>query len=151
MTAVNRGEDRGKNREKRMSLGAHLIELRKRLFISAIAIVVGMVPGWVLTDLFVWEAIQEPVARVAEAQGTDTAIIFPTISSAFDLRLQIAFTLGLVISAPGLALPDLRVPRARAQHARAQVHLRVLRDGDPAVLRGLRGRLARAAEHRASS
>ncbi|GAA1755637.1 twin-arginine translocase subunit TatC [Agromyces humatus] len=83
-----------------MSLGAHLIELRKRLFISAIAIVLGMVAGWVLTDLFVWDAIQEPVVRVAEAQGTDTAIVFPTISSAFDLRLQIAFTLGLVISAP---------------------------------------------------
>jgi sec-independent protein translocase protein TatC len=98
MSAV---KDRGeKNREKRMSLGAHLIELRKRLFISAIAIVVGMALGWWLTDVFVWEAIQEPVERVAEAQGSDTAIIFPTISSAFDLRLQIAFTLGIVISAP---------------------------------------------------
>ncbi len=100
MTAV---KDRGeKNREKRMSLGAHLIELRKRLFISAIAIVVGMVGGWVLTDLYVWDAIQEPVVRVAEARGQDaaTAIVFPTISSAFDLRLQIALTLGLVISSP---------------------------------------------------
>ena len=98
MSAV---KDRGeKNREKRMSLGAHLIELRKRLFISAIAIVVGMALGWWLTDAFVWQAIQEPVERVAEAQGNDTAIIFPTISSAFDLRLQIAFTLGIVVSAP---------------------------------------------------
>ena len=59
-----------------------------------------MALGWWLTDVFVWEAIQEPVERVAEAQGSDTAIIFPTISSAFDLRLQIAFTLGIVISAP---------------------------------------------------
>ncbi|GAA2023463.1 twin-arginine translocase subunit TatC [Agromyces tropicus] len=87
-----------------MSLGEHLVELRKRLFRSAIAIVVGMVAGWILTDLFVWQAIQEPVNRVVEAQqGTDAAtagIIFPTISSAFDLRLQIAFTLGVVISAP---------------------------------------------------
>ncbi len=97
MTAV---KDRGMNREKRMSLGAHLIELRKRLFISAIAIVVGGGLGWWLTDAYVWEAIQAPVAQVAEAQGTDTAIVFPTISSAFDLRLQIAFTLGIVISAP---------------------------------------------------
>jgi sec-independent protein translocase protein TatC len=98
MTAV---KDRGeKNREKRMSLGAHLLELRKRLFISAIAIVLGGVAGWVLTDLFVWEAIQEPVEKVAQAQGGNTGIIFPTISSAFDLRLQIALTLGLVISAP---------------------------------------------------
>lgn len=98
MTAV---KDRGeKNREKRMSLGQHLIELRKRLFISAIAIVVGAGLGWWLTDLFVWDAIQEPVQRVAEAQGSDTAIIFPTISSGFDLLLQIAFTLGIVISSP---------------------------------------------------
>jgi sec-independent protein translocase protein TatC len=98
MSAV---KDRGsKNRERRMSLGAHLIELRKRLFISAIAIVVGAVAGWWLTDVVVWEAIQAPVEQVAEAQGGDTGIIFPTISSAFDLRLQIAFTLGLVISAP---------------------------------------------------
>jgi sec-independent protein translocase protein TatC len=99
MTAVkDRGEK--KNREKRMSLGAHLIELRKRLFISAIAIVVAAGLGWWLTDLFVWDAIQEPVQRVAEAQGSSAAIFFPTISSAFDLRLQIAFTLGLVLSSP---------------------------------------------------
>ena len=102
MSAV---KDRGtRNPEKRMSLGEHLLELRKRLFISAIAIAVGMVFGWILTDLFVWQAIQEPVNRVVEAQAGDEApsagIIFPTISSAFDLRLQIAFTLGIVISAP---------------------------------------------------
>lgn len=98
MTAVSqRGE---KNREKRMSLGEHLIELRKRLFISAIAIVVGMVGGWILTDLYVWNAIQEPVQRVAEATGKDAEIVFPTIASAFDIRLQIAFTIGIVISSP---------------------------------------------------
>ncbi|MCD2442149.1 twin-arginine translocase subunit TatC [Agromyces sp. SYSU K20354] len=83
-----------------MSLGAHLIELRKRLFISAIAIVLGMVAGWVLTDLFVWDALQDPVQRVAEARGDDTAIIFQTITSSFDLMLQISFTIGIVISAP---------------------------------------------------
>lgn len=98
MTAV---KDRGeKNREKRMSLGAHLVELRKRLFISAIAIVVGMVAGWVLTDLYVWDALQDPVQRVAEARGDDTAIVFQTISSSFDLMLQISLTLGIVISSP---------------------------------------------------
>lgn len=98
MSAV---KDRGeKNREKRMSLGAHLIELRKRLFIAAIAIVVGTAVGWWLTDAFVWDALQEPVNRVAEARGDDTAIIFQTISSSFDLMLQIAFTIGIVISSP---------------------------------------------------
>lgn len=98
MTAV---KDRGeKNREKRMSLGAHLLELRKRLFISAIAIVLGMVAGWILTDLYVWDALQDPVQRVAEARGDDTAIVFQTISSSFDLMLQISLTIGIVISSP---------------------------------------------------
>jgi sec-independent protein translocase protein TatC len=105
-----RGE---KNRERRMSLGAHLIELRKRLFIAAIAIVVGAIAGWVLTDLFVWNAIQEPVQSVARAQAEayaaanpgekvpdTTTLVFPTISSGFDLRLQLAFTIGLVVSSP---------------------------------------------------
>lgn len=98
MTAVKERGD--KNREKRMSLGAHLIELRKRLFIAALAVVVGAIGGWVLTDLYVWEAIQEPVQRVADATGRDAEIVFPTIASAFDLRLQVAFTLGIVISSP---------------------------------------------------
>ena len=98
MTAV---KDRGeKNREKRMSLGQHLIELRKRLFISAIAIVVGSALGFWLTDLFVWEAIQAPVQAVAEARENETSLVFPTISSGFDLWLQIAFTIGIVISSP---------------------------------------------------
>lgn len=82
-----------------MSLGAHLVELRKRLFRSALAIILGAVVGWILTDLFIWEAIQAPVEAVAEAQGGG-GIIFPTISSAFDLRLQVAFTVGIVISSP---------------------------------------------------
>ena len=97
MSAV---KDRAANREKRMSIGAHLIELRKRLFISAASIIVGAALGWWLTDLFVWDAIQAPVDAVAIAQGSSSAIIFPTISSAFDLRLQVAFTLGIVISSP---------------------------------------------------
>jgi sec-independent protein translocase protein TatC len=97
---VSAVKDRGTaNREKRMSLGAHLVELRKRLFTSAIAIVLGAVAGWILTDLFIWDALQAPVEAVAEAQGGG-GIIFPTISSAFDLRLQVAFTVGIVISSP---------------------------------------------------
>jgi sec-independent protein translocase protein TatC len=97
MTAV---KDRGeKNREKRMSLGAHLIELRKRLFISAIAILVGAVVGWILSEA-VWNALREPVQQIVEVQARAAEITYPTITGAFDLRLQIAFTLGIVISSP---------------------------------------------------
>jgi sec-independent protein translocase protein TatC len=97
VTAV---KDRGTaNPEKRMSLGAHLVELRKRLFISGIAILVGAIAGWFLSD-FVWDALREPVRQIAEAQARDAEISYPTITGAFDLRLQIAFTLGIVISSP---------------------------------------------------
>ena len=82
-----------------MSIGAHLLELRKRLFISAIAIVVGAVGGWLLSE-WVWDALREPVTQIIESQGRDAEITYPTITGAFDLRLQIAFTLGVVISAP---------------------------------------------------
>ncbi len=98
MSAV---KDRGeKNREKRCRSARISSSCASACSSPRIAIVVGMALGWWLTDAFVWQAIQEPVERVAEAQGSDTAIIFPTISSAFDLRLQIAFTLGIVISSP---------------------------------------------------
>ncbi|GLI28925.1 Sec-independent protein translocase protein TatC [Agromyces rhizosphaerae] len=90
---------RGANREKRMSLGEHLIELRNRLFKSAIAIVVGAVLGWILSE-WVWDALREPVNQIVESQSRDAEITYPTITGAFDLRLQIAFTLGIVIASP---------------------------------------------------
>ncbi|QAY75007.1 twin-arginine translocase subunit TatC [Agromyces protaetiae] len=83
-----------------MSLAAHLIELRKRLFISAAAILVGAGIGWWLNQAFVWKAIQGPVLAVAQERGNATTIVFPTIASGFDLMLQMAFTIGIVISSP---------------------------------------------------
>lgn len=96
VTVKERGE---KNHEKRMSLAAHLLELRKRLFIAAAAILVGAVIGWLLSE-FVWDALRQPVDQIVESQARDAEITYPTITGAFDLRLQIAFTLGVVVSSP---------------------------------------------------
>ncbi len=88
---------RGVKAEERMSLGQHLIELRKRLFISAVAIVLFSVGGWFLSAP-IFEAIQEPVrAMSASHQAT---VNFAGIGTAFDIRLQIAFTIGAVVSSP---------------------------------------------------
>jgi sec-independent protein translocase protein TatC len=80
-----------------MSLGEHLLELRKRLFISGIALVVGAVGGWLLTE-FVWDALREPITQIAEARNA--TINYPGITTAFDIRLQLAVTIGLVIASP---------------------------------------------------
>ncbi len=80
-----------------MSLGEHLLELKKRLLISGIALLVGAIGGWVLTE-FVWDALRQPITRIAEARNA--TINYPGITTAFDIRLQLAVTIGLVIASP---------------------------------------------------
>ena len=90
----------GPRRDKRMSLGAHLVELRKRLMIAAAALVVGMVIAFVITDPIIhW--ITEPIRDIAQKRGDDfSALNFGAVTSAFDLRMRIAFTIGIFLSAP---------------------------------------------------
>lgn len=85
-----------------MSLGEHLVELRKRLMWGAASIVLGAVAGWFLYEP-VWSALYEPVRRIAEAQGADPTrfnLTYQTITGGFEQRLQVAIVVGIVISAP---------------------------------------------------
>lgn len=82
-----------------MSLAAHLVELKRRLYIGAIAILVGTVGGWFVTD-FILAAMRQPIFEVARSQHRVATLNFDGISSAFDLKLQIAFTVGLVVTSP---------------------------------------------------
>ncbi|MFB2582677.1 twin-arginine translocase subunit TatC [Herbiconiux sp. P15] len=82
-----------------MSLGAHLIELRKRLTIAAIAIVAAAIGGFAISD-FVLAAMIQPIAELAAEQNRDASLNFTDVSSAFDLRIQIALTVGIVVSSP---------------------------------------------------
>jgi len=82
-----------------MSLGQHLLELRKRLFRAAIGIAVGAVVGWLLSD-FVWDQLREPIYAIINAQHRNAQINYPNITSAFDLKLKIAMYVGLIVSSP---------------------------------------------------
>jgi sec-independent protein translocase protein TatC len=88
---------RRSNPEGRMSLGQHLVELRRRLFWSAGAVVVGTGGGWFLYDL-VWPQLESPIQRIDKSH--EAIINFTNITGAFDIRVQIAFTIGLVVSSP---------------------------------------------------
>lgn len=82
-----------------MSLAAHLLELRKRVTRSAWAILAGGIAGWFIAD-FALEAIRNPIAEIARTQHRLAALNFDNLTGAFDLKLQIAFTIGLIISSP---------------------------------------------------
>lgn len=105
-----------------MSLGAHLVELRKRLTRAALGIALGLIAGWAIYDLTwfgnlidpvipgaadalkgvgTWQAISGPVVQIAEAMGGDTvALNFTNITGAIDIQFQIALTTGIVLSSP---------------------------------------------------
>ncbi|MBZ4486455.1 twin-arginine translocase subunit TatC [Microbacterium sp. cx-55] len=83
-----------------MTLGQHLVELRKRLMISALAIVVAMIAAFFLAEQVI-QLLSVPIAMIAEQRGTEFAKLnFTSITAGFDLRLRIAFAIGLIASAP---------------------------------------------------
>lgn len=87
-------------RDRRMSLGAHLVELRRRLMIAALALVVGMVAAFLVADPII-HLITEPIRLITEKRGDDfSALNFSTVTSAFDMRMRIALSIGLFASAP---------------------------------------------------
>ena len=90
---------RNKNRERRMSLGGHLKELRRRLFFVALFIVAGSVGGWYLYEP-IFAALSKPVIDYAKQHGTVATVNLPTITAAFDLQMQVSIFAGVIISSP---------------------------------------------------
>ena len=83
--------------DKRMSLGEHLIELRKRLFIAGGAIALGAIGGFFLAPIFI-DLIRIPVNMIAEERNAQ--MIYTTVTGSFDLRIQIAVTIAIVGTSP---------------------------------------------------
>ncbi|GAB3154398.1 twin-arginine translocase subunit TatC [Microbacterium neimengense] len=83
-----------------MSLGQHLIELRRRLMIGALALVAAMIVALFVTQpILDW--LMAPIEYVARQRGDDfSALNFPTVTSAFEMRMRIAVTIGIFFSAP---------------------------------------------------
>jgi len=82
-----------------MSLGEHLIELRRRLGIIGLSVVVAAVGGWFLADP-VWAALSDPVMEIARERNRDADINYTSVTEAFDTKVAIALVLGIVMAAP---------------------------------------------------
>lgn len=87
-------------RDTKMSIGQHLVELRKRLVVAALALVFGMVVAFFITDPII-NFITGPIREIAHERGDNfSALNFGTVTSPFELRMRIAFSIGIFLSAP---------------------------------------------------
>lgn len=107
-----------------MSLAEHLIELRKRLTRSALAVLGGTIIGWMIYDLGwigellepaipgaaealagrgTWAAISGPVFHIADELGLDPDKItlnFSSLTGALDIQFQVSLVVGIILSSP---------------------------------------------------
>ena len=79
-----------------MTFLEHLEDLRKRLFYSAIAILVGVIPGWIFSrDLY--EILARPVIQYLP-EGTKLA--YTTLTAPFMLYMKLSFLAAIFFTSP---------------------------------------------------
>jgi sec-independent protein translocase protein TatC len=82
-----------------MPLLAHLRELRKRVVLAALGLVVGAVVGW-LCYTPVFEALQRPLLDAADSAGKDVRLNFTGLASALDMQIKVSLFLGVLVTSP---------------------------------------------------
>ena len=74
----------------------HLKELRKRILLALVGIIVGAFGGW-----FVYEPVMAFITGpLKDMADSGTQINFPTIGSALDLKLRVSLWAGLMLASP---------------------------------------------------
>jgi sec-independent protein translocase protein TatC len=91
---------RARNPEGRMSLGDHLRELRRRLVISAVAILVFSVLGWIYYPQ-VYDKLAAPFNDYKAAHPTSViSLNFGNATAAFSQQLSISIFVGVIVASP---------------------------------------------------
>lgn len=124
-----------------MPLVDHLRELRRRLVIALLAILIGTIAGWILYPT-VFDIIKQPyadgVAPLLKHRGFSADLVLNGgVGAAFSFRLKLSLTIGLVFSSPvwisqiwGFVLPALH------RHERRWAYLLTL-TGTPLFVAGV--------------
>jgi sec-independent protein translocase protein TatC len=94
------GLGKGRKSPDEMTFLEHLEDLRKRLFYSAIALLVGFFPCWMFREKL-FEILSRPVMQYLPA---GTKFSFLTLTAPFMMYLKIAFLASLFFTAPFLFL-----------------------------------------------
>ncbi|MFI5626701.1 twin-arginine translocase subunit TatC [Nocardioides sp. NPDC051685] len=80
-----------------MPVAGHLREASRRGIRAAVALLVGVVVGFWLSDQIL-EVLRGPVEQIAQSQ--DASLNYDTVTGAFDLKLKIALFAGVIGSSP---------------------------------------------------
>ena len=87
-----------------MTLFEHLRELRYRLIVSALAVLVGMVVAWFfrydLMDVLQRPYFQAIAALKAQHPGTETLLVNINLTSPLTLALKVSALAGVIVTAP---------------------------------------------------
>lgn len=87
----------------RMALVDHLRELRNRLFKSVVAILVGLVVGWIFYDRL-FDLLQDPfassIARLGEDRELRAELTLGGVATPFTLQVKVALVAGIVLASP---------------------------------------------------
>ena len=85
-----------------MPLVEHLRELRGRLVKAGLAILLGMVVGWIYyTAIFNWlSAPFEAVVEQARSEGREITLALTGVADPFVLQLQVSAVTGLLLASP---------------------------------------------------
>lgn len=75
-----------------MTLVEHLTELRRRIFIGVLAVVLGSIVGYGVTP--------QLIAILAAPLGLDQPLVFTSPSAAFFLRVKLALMIGIALGSP---------------------------------------------------
>ncbi len=94
-TAKTREEETG----GQMTFFEHLIELRKRIINSLIAIAAGAMAGWFVAPKFVM-VIAKPIQAVLSAHGYNAQLYYTGPTDYLGLLIKLSIYIGLVLASP---------------------------------------------------
>lgn len=87
----------------RMSLSDHLRELRRRLFVSVLAVFVGSVVAWVFYQ-GIYDALRAPLQAAVDSlnaeRKSDVRLVINNVAGGFLLQTKISLVTGIVLSSP---------------------------------------------------
>ncbi|MEU7835982.1 MULTISPECIES: twin-arginine translocase subunit TatC [unclassified Nonomuraea] len=96
------GEGSARDPEGRMPLMDHLRELRNRLLVATIAVVVGIIIGWFFFDP-VWAILKAPYCDTLQSQQLvkgHCSLVYSGIFQSFFITLKVSAMIGLVLASP---------------------------------------------------